>query len=320
MSARDWLRAEIAADLAEHGASHVEADDPEFSALLRAALSESGVSDRATALLMEVEAVPTAVDLESATGIPLAKDPGIAQRREALGITTAQAAAELGLGAAAAYERLERNPLQWRNVRADVLAVYLGALGVSTGPFLRWIASLLPGHRQFAWGYRPGATVDRPFEVVGSPDDHEAFMSWGRQLLDTKLQMQTDHDVRELLGIRWSQSATHARAAQIAAAARARVLRLPMHPWGGAPTGLVALPTPTGLQYPAFQFDETGAPRAVVVEINGWLRAESDPWGVADWWVNSNPRLGVAPATLVSGDHSDLDRIRAAARALLEDD
>ncbi|MDT0309249.1 hypothetical protein RM780_20115 [Streptomyces sp. DSM 44917] len=69
----------------------------------------------------------------------------------------------------------------------------------------------------------------------------------------------------------------------------------------GAP-GLIRLPGPGGLaRLPAFQFAPDGLPWSVVVEVNGLLGAEEDPWGSADWWLSANAWLegGGVPARLV---------------------
>jgi hypothetical protein len=80
---------------------------------------------------------------------------------------------------------------------------------------------------------------------------------------------------------------------------------------------LIRLPGPgEGVRLPAFQFDSARRPRPVVLEVNALLDAEHDPWGVADWWLGLNATLGAVPADLLGGDADD--RVRAAARALLE--
>lgn len=77
---------------------------------------------------------------------------------------------------------------------------------------------------------------------------------------------------------------------------RDQVRRAVRHPWAG---DLIRLVDEAGrARIPAFQV-EAGVPVPVVVQINRLLGAEEDPWGVADWWLRRNTRLGAAPATLV---------------------
>jgi hypothetical protein len=102
---------------------------------------------------------------------------------------------------------------------------------------------------------------------------------------------------------------------------RARLLAAPaLTPADLAESGgphLIRLSRPgDGVQLPAFQFDSARRPRPVVLEVNALLDAEHDPWGVADWWLGLNATLGAIPADLLGGDGDD--RVRAAARALLE--
>jgi transcriptional regulator with XRE-family HTH domain len=317
MSTRDWLRGEILSDLDEHGPGIVETEGGQLAELLKAALSETGLSDRSIALLMELEPRASVRQAVTSTEVPLAKDPGIAQRREALGLSTADAARMVGI-AAMAYERIERQPLRWRNVRPEVLAPLLARLGVSVAVFLRWLSSMMPAGQQFAWGYRPGSEASGPLSVAPSAEEHEEFVAWGRALLDVPAAPAPDPDVRELFGVRWSESALRDRSRAIAASVQARLLSLPMRGWDGSDERVIRLPSAEGPRYPAFQFDDAGSLRGVVAEVNGLLGASDDPWGVADWWVTKNPHFGVAPVDLVDGDAYDLDRIRAAARSVLE--
>ncbi|MDF5757504.1 hypothetical protein [Spongiactinospora sp. TRM90649] len=86
---------------------------------------------------------------------------------------------------------------------------------------------------------------------------------------------------------------------------------------GGDPerTGLLRLPLPGGgHRLPAFQFGERGEVPAVVLVINELLRADTDPWGVADWWMCGNSWLDAVPAGLV-GTVPDGELV-AAARAV----
>jgi hypothetical protein len=81
---------------------------------------------------------------------------------------------------------------------------------------------------------------------------------------------------------------------------------------------LIRLPREDGTeQWPAFQFDQRGAVPDIVRAINKMLRANEDPWGVADWWLGDNAWLDAVPARLVG--RTDDDRlINAAARELAE--
>jgi hypothetical protein len=72
-----------------------------------------------------------------------------------------------------------------------------------------------------------------------------------------------------------------------------------------------------GVRLPAFQFDDRGAPRILVLEINRALGAEDDPWGVADWWLGANAWLAAVPAevlgvvddsVLIATAHAELGR------------
>jgi hypothetical protein len=68
---------------------------------------------------------------------------------------------------------------------------------------------------------------------------------------------------------------------------------------GGDPdqAGLLRLPVPGGgHRLPSFQFTAAGHVHPVVVTINGILRADTDPWGVADWWLRGNSWLDAIPA------------------------
>ncbi|MFI1098885.1 hypothetical protein [Streptomyces melanogenes] len=88
---------------------------------------------------------------------------------------------------------------------------------------------------------------------------------------------------------------------------------------GGDPyaPGLVRLRGEGGvLRLPAFQFSEGTLPWLVVLEVNEVLRADTDPWGAADWWLSENAWLGTAPVRLLGtpGDR----RLAATARHLVE--
>ncbi|MFI7234689.1 hypothetical protein [Streptomyces cyaneofuscatus] len=51
-----------------------------------------------------------------------------------------------------------------------------------------------------------------------------------------------------------------------------------------------------GVRLPTFQFGPDRAPLPVVLTINEELRADTDPWGVADWWFGRNHWLVTSPA------------------------
>lgn len=77
--------------------------------------------------------------------------------------------------------------------------------------------------------------------------------------------------------------------------------------------GLIRLPRPDGtVQLPAFQFGPSGATWPVVREINEWLDAAGDPWGVACWWADPHERLDAAPVDLLGRGNDDLLRLAAA--------
>ena len=67
-------------------------------------------------------------------------------------------------------------------------------------------------------------------------------------------------------------------------------------------------------QWPKFQFGPDGMPLPVVRIVNQMLDADSDPWGVADWWLGHNQWLDGVPARLI-GQVTD-DVLIDAARAV----
>ncbi|MFJ8388573.1 hypothetical protein ACIQ9Q_29430 [Streptomyces sp. NPDC094438] len=68
----------------------------------------------------------------------------------------------------------------------------------------------------------------------------------------------------------------------------------PAHP------GLIRLTDREGVvRLPLFQFEPSGQPRPIVVEINQLLEVDQDPWGTADWWLGSNVWLDGSPASLL---------------------
>jgi hypothetical protein len=112
---------------------------------------------------------------------------------------------------------------------------------------------------------------------------------------------------------------------QILEEARQRLLGVPAYTeqelrarGGRLGTGLIRLRRPDGIEVlPAFQFDRQGAPLPVVTEINRVLRADQDPWGVADWWLGRNALLGGVPAQLLRRVPDSA--LLGAARAVPED-
>jgi hypothetical protein len=77
--------------------------------------------------------------------------------------------------------------------------------------------------------------------------------------------------------------------------------------------GLIRLTRPDrGVQLPAFQFTEAGAPWPVVRRVNERLGAGADPWGVTCWWVDPHAGLDARPADLL-GRGQDALLLRAAA-------
>jgi len=101
---------------------------------------------------------------------------------------------------------------------------------------------------------------------------------------------------------------------------RARLLRAPalsedeVRRRGADPSdpGLIRLDRPDGgRQWPSFQFAPGGGPLPVVRTINTMLGAETDPLGVADWWLAGNAWLHALPSDLI-GDVPDKLLVRAA--------
>jgi len=314
VTALEWLRSEIEAELGREGPPNV-GEAPEFDAALEAALSDLGLSDRAIDLLCEVA---SAVETNPAAApAPLVSDPGIQTRRMALGLSTSQAADMVGVSTAG-YEAIERAPLRWQNVN-DVgrIAAFLARLRIPTATFVRWLASLRPAEPGHAWGYRPGAVVDGPVESTSG--DQAQFLHWGSQLLREETPRGGSSDA-QLLGEVWSPAVVADRAAAILHAARARLLATELRTEAPESSAgdVIIFNTDDGPVYPAFQFDSTGAVIPIVAEINALLGANDDPWGVADWWLGDEPSLGSRPADLVAGSIADHERLRVAARELIE--
>ncbi|WP_329049322.1 hypothetical protein OG873_07755 [Streptomyces violaceus] len=69
---------------------------------------------------------------------------------------------------------------------------------------------------------------------------------------------------------------------------RERLLSAPSTPWSeGADPRLIALSGTDGRRrLPLFQFEAGAMPWRIVLEVNSVLRAATDPWGAADWWLS----------------------------------
>lgn len=87
---------------------------------------------------------------------------------------------------------------------------------------------------------------------------------------------------------------------------------------GGDPdrNDLIKLVPQTGpMRLPSFQFGVAGQPIPVVATINRLLGADTDPQGVADWWLGTNAWLNAIPAELIGKVKDEL--LVLAARAEL---
>lgn len=85
-----------------------------------------------------------------------------------------------------------------------------------------------------------------------------------------------------------------------------------------ADPGLIRLDRPDGgQQWPTFQFARDGGALPVVRTVNTMLGADTDPLGVADWWLGVNAWLDDRPSDLI-GDVPDELLLRAA-RAVTEE-
>ncbi|HMD94660.1 MAG TPA: hypothetical protein VKG80_18680 [Trebonia sp.] len=85
-----------------------------------------------------------------------------------------------------------------------------------------------------------------------------------------------------------------------------------------ADPGIIRLDRPDGgQQWPSFQFGQDSGPLPLVRAVNTMLGAETDPLGVADWWLGVNAWLDGRPSDLI-GDVPDELLLRAA-RAVAEE-
>jgi hypothetical protein len=92
-----------------------------------------------------------------------------------------------------------------------------------------------------------------------------------------------------------------------------RLAHLDSLPDDGRDGPLVRLPfQPDDVRIPVFQIAPTGQPYDVVLEVNRLLLAETDPWGVACWWIDADEGLTRPPAELITSQPA---RLLAAARA-----
>ncbi|MFD5131012.1 hypothetical protein [Streptomyces olindensis] len=94
---------------------------------------------------------------------------------------------------------------------------------------------------------------------------------------------------------------------------RDRLLREPSTPWTeGADPRLIALTGTDGhRRMPLFQFEAGTMPWRIVLEVNAVLRADTDPWGAADWWLSRTTWWDGTPAALL-GRGRDAELLGAA--------
>ncbi|MEU1667146.1 hypothetical protein ABZ547_26815 [Streptomyces sparsogenes] len=71
-------------------------------------------------------------------------------------------------------------------------------------------------------------------------------------------------------------------------------------------------------QVPLFQFEAGTMPWRIVLEVNSLLGADTDPWGVADWWLSRTTWWDGTPASLL-GRGRDAELL-GAARSLMDSD
>ncbi|MFF2727363.1 hypothetical protein ACFVS9_05595 [Streptomyces sp. NPDC058008] len=99
-------------------------------------------------------------------------------------------------------------------------------------------------------------------------------------------------------------------------AVRERLLGAPASAWvEGTDPRLIALSGEDGRRrVPGFQFEAGGMPWRVVLEVNTLLRADADPWGVADWWLSPTTWWRGTPSSLLGRGRDG--ELLGAARAL----
>jgi hypothetical protein len=94
---------------------------------------------------------------------------------------------------------------------------------------------------------------------------------------------------------------------------RERLLREPATPWTeGVDPRLITLFGQDGRRrLPLFQFEAGTMPWRIVLEVNSVLRAATDPWGAADWWLSRTTWWDGTPAALL-GRGRDAELLGAA--------
>ncbi|MGI5429604.1 hypothetical protein [Streptomyces sp. CA-179760] len=94
---------------------------------------------------------------------------------------------------------------------------------------------------------------------------------------------------------------------------RERLLSEPSTPWTeSADPLLIVLSGPDGRRrLPLFQFEAGAMPWRIALEVNSVLRAATDPWGAADWWLSRTTWWDGTPASLLGRDR-DVELLGAA--------
>ncbi|MFF7450285.1 MULTISPECIES: hypothetical protein [unclassified Streptomyces] len=94
---------------------------------------------------------------------------------------------------------------------------------------------------------------------------------------------------------------------------RERLLAQPMSDWWPeADPRLIVLSGEDGVgRLPRFQFEAGTMPWRIVPEVNTLLRADTDPWGAADWWLSRTTWWDGTPADLL-GRGRDAELLGAA--------
>jgi hypothetical protein len=97
---------------------------------------------------------------------------------------------------------------------------------------------------------------------------------------------------------------------------RRRLLAEPARPWTeDADPRLIVLSADNGEQrLPLFQFEAADMPWRIVLDVNSLLHADTDPWGVADWWLSPTTWWDGTPADLLGRGRDE--ELRGAAREL----